>query len=99
MKKLLVLAFSMFLSTLTISFAEEETPVLPQNNGVSINSDGTIDLINVDNMKRKNIILRAKDRIRARKSSPVEVDIRMMEQQRALDIMTNPNKNFVSPIL
>ena len=99
MKKVLVLAFSMFLSTLTISFAQEETPALPQDNGVSINSDNTIDLINVDNMKRKNIIQRAKDRIKARKSSPIDIDTRYMEQQRALDIMTNPNKNFVSPIL
>jgi len=96
MKKILIL----MLLAMPLVQAREEVPILPLDRGVDIKySDDSLDLINVDKMKRSDSIQSAKDELKERKVNTIQVDTRYLKHQRALDYITNPNKYFMPPVL
>ena len=80
--------------------AREEVPILPLDRGVDIQySDTNLDLINVDKMKRGKTVQKAKDELKEKSTSPIQVDNRYLQHQRALDYVTNPNRYMMPPVL
>ena len=96
MKKILILA----LLLIPVAYSREEIPILPLDRGVDIKySDNTLDLIDVDKMKKAKSVQKAKDDIKEKSISPIQIDTRYLKHQRALDYVTNPNRYFMPPVL
>ena len=96
MKKVLILMILL----LPMSFSREEVPILPLDRGVYINyTDTSLDLIDVDKMKRAKSVQKAKDELKEKPISNIQLDTRYLKHQRALDYVTNPNSYLMPPIL
>ena len=95
MKKLLIF----MILIMPLSYAREEAPIMPSDKGVYINSsDSNLDLINTDKMKRKESVNKAKRELKEKSQNSIQIDLKTLEQQRALDYMTKPDSSFAPPI-
>ncbi len=95
MKKIIIL----IVLTTTIVFAREEIPILPLDRGVYIQyTDNSLDLIDVDGMKKSDTVKKAKEEMKEKSISPIRLDNRYLMHQRALDYVTNPTKYFMPPV-
>ena len=80
--------------------AREEIPILPLDRGVYIKySDNSLDLIDVDKMKKAKSVQRAKEELKEKSINTIQIDTRYLRHQRALDYVTNPNNYLMPPIL
>ena len=96
MKKFLIL---MILLT-PFAFSREDAPILPLDNGVYIkHEDNSLDLINVDGMKKRATVKKAKDELKGNSINNIQIDTRYLQHQRALDYVTNPNRTMMYPLL
>ena len=96
MKKILFLIILL----LPTGFSREEIPILPLDRGVYINyTDESLDLIDVDKMRRAKSVQKAKNEIREKPINPIQIDTRYLKHQRALDYVTNPNNYLMPPVL
>ena len=95
MKKFLIL----MLLLIPLAYSREEVPILPLDRGVDIRyTDTSLDLINVDKMKKGQSVQKAKDELKEKSPNTIQIDNKFLIQQRALDYVTNPNKSFMPPI-
>lgn len=96
MKKVL---FIIFILSFNTAFSIDDIPIIPTNGNYSVQYiENDPDLINVENMKKKESIEQAKKRVIKSTPGTFQFNRRQNIEQKALDYIYNQNNSLI-PIL